>query len=179
MWICREQSHLQIMYYSCISHFKVMHHTSGLKCNFTSIEKACGHFSIIILLGSGGRGGSLSVKESIDASSSDVNRAAVNGGSACSLFAHRKHWRRTSLEALGWSDIVLSQQVTMQQVKCKIQSYECVLFNSRITKEHTLYYTAVAYFWICFLWLDLQKSEIICPLAKSVKMLFQFFLSKL
>jgi len=60
------------------------------------------------------------------------------GRSTSSLFAHRKHWRRTSLEVLGWSEIVLSQQVTMQPVKYKIQSYECELFMSRITKEPTL-----------------------------------------
>ncbi len=54
--------------------------TRGWKCRFTSIEKACGYFSIIILLGSKGEKNSFCQRESIDASSSDVNRAAVNGG---------------------------------------------------------------------------------------------------
>lgn len=45
-----------------IFHILIMLQTRGRKCRFTSIEKACGHFSIIILLGSKG-GKILSVKE--------------------------------------------------------------------------------------------------------------------
>ncbi len=94
--------------------------TRGWKCRFTSIEKACGYFSIIILLGSKGEKNSFCQRESIDASSSDVNRAAVNGGGAlAACVPTEKNWRQILLAVLEWSAVVLVQKMTMQPVVYK------------------------------------------------------------
>lgn len=109
-----------------IFHILIMHQTRSWKCRFTSTEKACGHFSIIILLGSKGWWWRMNKKITLSVKERALTQAALTSielqwmGGALAACLPTENTEGEHQAVLRWSAIVLSQQMTMQPVKYNI-----------------------------------------------------------